>query len=504
MPHEEAAVPRTSLDVGDVEVAILGAGIGGILAAVKLLDAGFQSFKIFEAGLEFGGTWYWNRYPGCACDVDAAAYLPFVQRLGLVPRTRLASQPDIRAHLNSVVDHFGLRAHALFDAKVTSATLDLSGGGPRWSLRTLRGDTCSARFVLCAVGLLSTPRLPELDGLQNFKGLWRHTSHWQEGDLERCRDKVVGVMGTGSSAVQSIPELAKVAARVKVFQRSPGWVVPANNVPLDAEFRSSLLDKEKAAAVTEGVGTATDGYLAILRNDDLRNRMEADCASSLRQTIEDPWTAEALIPTYPLGCKRIIVSDSYLQTFNLPHVTLVAEEGGVKEVNQAGVKLANGSEHALDVLVLATGFEAFTGAFRTFAVLGLHGVELMEAWCHDVRCLYGVHPGPEFPNFMCINGPTSPGVVANVTQVVSIQVDHIVHLLQKMRAEGLSSVAATPQALERYSAETNAYYKGSTWTQCESWYNRKHRRNQADGVDAWLGLLTEYRVQFQDDDIAFA
>jgi len=504
--HEEVAPPRSSVDVGDVDVAIIGAGIGAILAAVKLLDAGFQSFKIFEAGLNFGGTWYWNRYPGCACDIQSCAYLPLVHRVGLAPTSKLASQPDILAHLHRVVDHFGLREHALFDARVTSATLDLSGGGPRWSLRTLRGDTCSARFVLCAAGFLSTPLLPEVDGLQNFEGLCRHTSQWHEGDLDRCRDKVVGVIGTGSSAVQSIPELAKVAAHLYVFQRTPGWVLPANNEPLDADFCSSLRDEEKAAAVVEVTREAVDSYITVLRTDELRNSMQADIASMVRATVKDPRTAEALIPSYPLGCKRIIISDAYLQTFNLPHVTLVADKDGVKDVTQSGLKLTGGEEYALDVLVLATGFEAFTGAFRTLTVQGLRGVELMEAWRLDVRCLYGVHPGPDFPNFMCINGPTSPGVVANVTQVASIQVDHIVRLLEKMRAEGLSCVAATPQALERYAAKADAHYKNSTWTKCNSWYNRSHRRdqNQTDGIDAWLGQLTQFQAEFQDDDVSFA
>lgn len=518
LEHRDSLPGRPAKDFGEVEVAIIGGGLAAIVLAVKLLDAGITNFAIFEKGSDLGGTWHWNRYPGCACDVSSYAYLPYLQRLGTVPATKFVGSPAIRAHLLNIVETFGIRAHAVLGTKVLSADYSDDGGaaGPLWTLRTDRGDTCAARFLVNALGFLSTPRLPDVAGLSSFRGMWRHTSHWQDGDLEKCRGKTIAVVGTGSSAVQIAPELAGVAKRLLVIQRTPAWVDRRGDGPTDETTRHRLLNDVDAMGIRQELIDGNDLFNRKISSDSSNQRARAAITRIIRGTVRDPAVAAALTPDYPVGCKRQCVADTYYPMFNRENVTLVAGTGGVEEITETGFRLKDGSEHAVDVLVLATGFDAFTGAFRTFDVRGRGGRLLTDEWAGGPRCLYGMHAGPTFPNMVCLLGPQSPGIIINVTEVVHRQTDHLLEVLQHMRSKGCPRAEAVPESVKRYSDATNAVFPGSVFSQCNSWYNRpgsgadaSHSSGQAQkpeegGVEGWVGQFQDWRLQFTDGDIKYS
>lgn len=504
LEHRVLSESRAPQDL-DVEVAIIGGGLAGIICAVKLIDAGFKSFIIFEKGSDLGGTWYWNQYPGCACDISAYGYLPYLQRLGVVPPNKYVSSAEIRAHLHRIADHFGLRKHAVLATKVSSVVLnEVAPNKPRWSLRTDRGDSCSATFVICAVGLLSTPKLPEVEGMQRFKGLSRHTSHWQAADIDRCRNQRVAVVGTGSSSVQIVPELAAIAKHLYVIQRTAAWVLPRVDEPTSQEMRLQLLDEKGSQAQRWEVSDNIDEYNVNIQSDEMNKELQTQLSSYIKAIVKDQNIALALIPDYPVGCKRVCLADNYYPVFNRSNVTLVAHRGGVRQVTETGVLLKDGSTLEADVLVFATGFDAFSGAFSTFSVCGRGGESLSDYWSDGPKCLYGVHPGPGFPNFMCLNGPQSPGIIANVTEAVHRQTDHVIEVLTKLQHHNSKQVAARKDAVDRYATKTDSMFPGSVFAKCNSWYNRPRDGSDAPRLEGWVGSFREYLRQFSNDDLDFS
>jgi len=506
----EAGSAEAARDLGEVEVAIVGGGISAIVMAIKLIDDGINSFVIFEKGSDLGGCWFWNRYPGCACDVSSYVYLPYLDRSRYCPPLKYVSQSHILEHLHILVNMHGLRQHCVFESKVTSAVCaEAAPGGPRWTLRTERGDTCSAKFLVCAIGFLSTPLLPNITGMRNFQGLCRHSSHWQEGDLERCRGRTVAIVGTGSSAIQMVPELAAVASHLYVIQRTPSWVAPRMDAPTTEAMRQSLLDKVALAKMSKQLIDDVDvNYNQFIQNSENNALMQARFSKHIRSIVKDAAVAKALTPNYPVGCKRLAVADTYYPTFNMPNVTLVAGHGGVQEVTPNGVRLEDGSQCNTDVLVMATGFDAFLGAFQEMEIHGCGGRRLSEEWGSGPRSLYGMYAGPSFPNLACLLGPQSPGIIANVTEVVQRQTDQLMSVIRRMHSESMGRVYARLEAVQRYTAATNAFFPGSVWSKCHSWYNRpkvgeSETMPEDGGIAGWVGLFRDYSVQFQDNDMAF-
>ncbi|MEJ0044376.1 MAG: NAD(P)/FAD-dependent oxidoreductase [Rhizomicrobium sp.] len=384
-----------------VEVAVIGGGFGGLLAGARLREAGIDDVRIIEKGGDFGGTWYWNRYPGAACDIESYVYLPLLEELNYVPVEKYTRAPEILKHCRAIGERFDLYRGALFQTEVTELRWD--DGLARWIVKTNKGDALKARFVVMANGPLHRPKLPGIPGVESYKGHSFHTSRWDydytggdaNGNLTGLKDKVVGIIGTGATAVQCVPHLGASAKQLFVFQRTPSSIDVRNNRPTDPDWAASLAPGWQQArmdnfnALVSGVpqteDLVNDGWTDIIGNmlALMRKQNEVGAATDLattmqladfkkmeqiraraEQTVRDKATAEALKPYYNQFCKRPCFHDDYLETFNRANVTLVDTDGkGVERITENGV-VANGREYALDCLIYGTGFEVGTAYTR--------------------------------------------------------------------------------------------------------------------------------------------
>jgi cyclohexanone monooxygenase len=473
--------PRTDR----VEVVVLGGGFGGLLAGARLQHAGLApaDIRIIEKGGDFGGTWYWNRYPGAQCDVESYVYLPLLEELGYVPTEKYSHAPEILAHSQAIGRHFGLYDNALFQTEITELRWD--DPDRRWIVSTNRGDRVRARFVCLASGPLHRPKLPGVTGLESFEGHMFHTSRWDydytggdsTGGLDRLAGRRVGIIGTGATAVQAVPHLGEAAERLFVFQRTPSSVDVRGNRPTDPEWAASLepgWQKRRmvnfnnlVSGIPESEDLVDDGWtdiigklLVSMRRDDadrsltgITKTMEIADFEKMNQVrsrvddiVDDATTAAALKPWYRQFCKRPCFHDSYLQTFNRPNVTLVDTEGrGVDAITPRGV-VANGVEYDLDCLIFATGFEVGTDYSRRAGctVVGRHGVTLTEKWADGVRTLHGMH-SHGFPNLFIMNSAQS-GFTANFPHALDEQSQHIAYIVGRARSDGTTMIEADQDA----------------------------------------------------------
>ena len=432
--YSSEPVEREALD-DECEILVVGAGFAGLLLWHKLRQAGFEDVRFCEKGGDVGGTWYWNRYPGIACDVEAYSYLPLLEEMGYVPTMKFASGFEIMEYCQNMAEKFGFYDHCLFHTTVDKTQWDEDSG--RWTVYTDRGDTMRARFVLLANGILTTPKLARIDGMEDYQGDAFHTSRWDYNvDL---KDKRVGIIGTGATAVQVVPELAKLVKQLYVFQRTPSSI--------DVRDQRETTEEEKATWATEpGWAKArrarfakiSEGRTAIKANDDylagkvdhFKERKEHERELSQEELIgkqldtnfrimeqirarvdaivEDPKTAAALKPYYPYGCKRPTFHDEYLPAFNLPHVTLVdTAPRGVSKINATGV-VHDDTQYPLDVLIYATGFQWM--ATSTFNMItGRDGQTLQQKWqSQGTKTFLGLH-SHGFPNLFIVSGPQGGG-----------------------------------------------------------------------------------------------
>ena len=471
--YSENPVPRESLD-DECEILVVGAGFAGLLLWHKLQKAGFKDVRFCEKGGDVGGTWYWNRYPGIACDVEAYSYLPLLEEMEYIPTMKFASGFEIMEYCQKVAEKFGFYDHCLFHTTVERTDWDEASG--RWTVSTDRGDKMKARYVILANGILTTPKLARIDGMETFKGDAFHTSRWDyRVDL---KGKTVGIIGTGATAVQTVPELSKIAKELYVFQRTPssidvrdqrattpeeietwkhepGWAkarrarfakisagrtaMKANDDYLAGKVDSFKEDKKHKTklSIEEAVQKQLDSNFRIM--EQIRNRVDA--------MVEDPATAEALKPYYPYGCKRPTFHDEYLTTFNKPHVTLVdTAPRGVSEINERGV-VHDGKEYPLDVLIYATGFRWM--ATSTFNMIrGVNGRSLKDKWENDGTSTFlGLHSNG-FPNLFIVSGPQGGGGSFNFTNAIEEHADYIVWMLTTMRENDYDvvDVKMTPEA----------------------------------------------------------
>ncbi|MFM8946120.1 MAG: flavin-containing monooxygenase [Actinomycetota bacterium] len=468
------------------EVIVIGGGFGGLLAAARLREAGIESLRVVEKGGDFGGTWYWNRYPGAACDVESYIYLPLLEEVGYIPKEKYSRAPEILAHSQAIGRHFDLYRNACFQTEVTEVRWDENE--LVWIIATNRGDRMKARFVVMANGPLHRPKLPGIPGVESYAGHSFHTSRWDydytggtsDGGLEKLRDKRVGIIGTGATAVQCVPHLGAHAKELYVFQRTPSSIDVRNNRPTDPNWAQSLRpgwQQERMdnfnALVSGGFAEedlVNDGWTDIIGNLLIRLRQEASpdlspeglarnleladfekmnqIRSRVDEIVADSGTAEALKPWYRQFCKRPCFHDDYLATFNRPNVHLVDTEGrGVERITPKGI-VANGTEYEIDCLIYATGFEVGTEYTRRagYEVYGRDGVSLTEKWADGARTLHGFHT-TGFPNCFIVSNIQS-GFTVNFPHMLNEQSKHIAYILSEASKRGVSTIEATPAAEE--------------------------------------------------------
>ncbi len=498
----EQGTEATGAEPVMVDAVIVGAGFAGVYMLHRLRQRGLQAIVI-EAGDGPGGTWYWNRYPGARCDIESLEYsYQFSDALQQEWEwsERYATQPELLRYIEHVVDRFDLRQDMRFSERVTAATYHEDG--PRWRVETDLGQLFSSRFVVMATGCLSSANVPDIPGLDSFAGPVYHTGHWPHEGVD-FSGKRVAVIGTGSSGIQSIPLIAEQALQLTVFQRTPNYSVPAHNGPIPAEkvaavkanysaFRAANRDTAFHADFRYGEANAVDqtpealqaeyedrwargglpfmAAYADLLFDTAANDTAADfLRGKIRSIVDDPATAEALCPSTVVGCKRLCVDTNYYATFNRDNVSLVdVSEGGIEGLTPEGV-LAGGTLHAVDVVVLATGFDAMTGALTRIDVRGRGGRALTDAWAEGPKTYLGlaVHG---FPNLFTVTGPGSPSVLTNMLPSIEHHVEWIDACIGFVSDHQGHAIEAQAQAQEDWVAHVNEIGDSSLYPRCNSWY----------------------------------
>jgi cyclohexanone monooxygenase len=532
----------------EVDVAVIGAGFGGLLVGARLREAGIDRIRLIDMAGDVGGTWYWNRYPGAMCDVESYVYLPLLEELGYMPRHKYSFAPEILEHSRNIARHFGLYRDALFQTGVTELRWD--DPGACWIIETDRGDRFRARFVAMANGPLSRPKLPGIPGIDSFRGHTFHTSRWDydytggdsSGNLVNLRDKRVGIIGTGATAIQCIPHLGEWAQHLYVFQRTPSSVDVRGNRATDAAWFSSLEPgwqrrrMENFNTLVSGgdqdEDLVADGWTDIFRNltgiaakqaaSRIGRRLTPEERAELmeladfqkmeqvrdraEQVVSDPATAEALKPWYRQFCKRPCFHDEYLATFNRANVTLVDTEGrGVERLTERAVVVA-GTEYDVDCLVFATGFEVGTSFTRRagYDVVGRDGVTLSEHWHDGMRTLHGIQVNG-FPNCFFL-GFTQTAVTVNVPHALDEQARHVRYLVEEVGRRHGRLVEATAEGEQAWVDEMLdkarlgvRFYESCT----PGYYNNEGKLGNPDGFFAnnygagpirFFQLLEEWRA----------
>ena len=474
-PYVERGFTRPALQER-LDAIIVGGGFGGLLAAARLQKVGITNFRIIEKAGDFGGTWYWNRYPGAQCDIESYVYLPLLEETGYIPKEKYSFAPEIFAHAQRIGRHFNLYDRACFQTQVKDARWD--DESRRWKIVTDRGDVFEARFVIMSSGPLNRPKLPAIPGIEKFKGHTFHTSRWDydytggdtTGGLDKLGDKRVGIIGTGATAIQSVPHLGQYAKQLYVFQRTPSSVDERGNKPTDPDWVRTLTpgwqahrnhnfcsilsgipieedlvgDKwtslfKNLAKLMSGKDSGLSGEQMALLSEIADYQKMNEIRTRVSSTVADTETAEALKPWYGQWCKRPTFNDEYLPTFNRPNVKLVDTRGkGVERVTENAV-VVNGVTYELDCLIFATGFEVGTAYTRRaeFEVYGRKGQSLSDYWSKGMRTHHGFL-SHGFPNLFHM-GLTQTGLAPNFTYMLDGQATHIAHLIGEMRArEGTS------------------------------------------------------------------
>jgi len=499
----KAPAPRArTAETGHFDAVVVGAGFAGMYMLHRLRGLGLSA-RVYEAGGGVGGTWYWNRYPGARCDVESMQYsFSFSEELDQEWNwsEKYSPQPEILAYANHIADRFDLRGDIVFDTRVTSATWDEDA--KRWHIETDRGDKVSARFCIMAVGCLSAPNRPKFAGMEDFKGPVYHTGEWPHGGVDFTGLRV-GVIGTGSSAIQSIPIIAEQASQLTVFQRTATWSVPAWNEALTPDYLKAVKAdypalRAKARARPTGFYFPFNINPALEADEDERKRRYEEAwqrgglpflgafgdllfekaandtiadftRDKIRAVVKDPATAELLCPDNVFGCKRLCVDTGYYATYNLPHVKLVdVSKSPIERITADGI-VVDGVEYPVDAIVSATGFAAMTGSFEKIAITGRDGLTLAEKWRAGPRTYLGL-ASSGFPNLFMITGPGSPSVLASMIQAIEQHVDWLADLIGHMRDIGANAIEPTLADEDAWVEHVNEVSKVSLRSTCSSWY----------------------------------
>jgi len=500
MSHSQP--PRSSQPSRHYDAVVVGAGFAGLYMLHRLRTLGLE-VRVFEAGDGIGGTWFWNRYPGARCDIQSIEYCyqfdPQLQREWEWTE-RYASQPEILDYIHHVADRFDLHDDIRLSTRVDSAHYDERS--ERWRVCTDRGDEVSADFCIMATGCLSVPNRPDIDGLEDFAGPVYHTGRWPKDGVD-FTGRRVAVIGTGSSGIQAIPLIAREAAQLTVFQRTPNYSVPAHNRPLDPDrvaevkahyraFREDnaktpfgadfFINEQAALAVSEEEreriyearwahgGLPFMGAFSDLLYDKAANDTARDFISrKIAAKVEDPELAAKLTPDSVVACKRLCVDGDYYETYNKDHVELVdVRETPIVAVTP-GTVLTSAAEYPVDTIVLATGFDAMTGALTRIDVRGRDGRGLAEKWSAGPRSYLGLSVAG-FPNLFLITGPGSPSVLSNMLPSIEQHVEWIADCLAHLQQQGKRRIEATEEAEDGWVERVNAIAGATLYPSCNSWY----------------------------------
>jgi cation diffusion facilitator CzcD-associated flavoprotein CzcO len=551
-PYVEPGFTRAPVDE-TVEALVIGGGFGALLAGARLLEAGVKDLRIVEKGGDFGGTWYWNRYPGAQCDIDAYIYLPLLEETGYVPSQKYVFAWEIREHTRRIANHYGFYDRALFQTQILEMRWEEADA--HWRVTTDRGDVIRARYVLSSSGPLNRPKLPGVPGIDTFKGHTFHTSRWdyaytggdERGNLTNLADKRVAVIGTGATAIQCVPFLGQYAQQLYVFQRTPSSVDRRGNSPTDPQWKASLkpgwqrerMDNFNALVhgVAQGEDMVHDGWTEIFQfltgriagldpaamtPEELAQRIELadhqkmnEIRARVDSIVKDKATAEALKPWYRQFCKRPTFNDDYLPTFNRPNVRLVDTRGrGVERITEKGL-VFDGVEYEVDCIIYATGFEVGTDYSRRsgFNIVGREGRTLADYWADGYRTLHGFY-SHGFPNLFHL-GVTQNALPPNYPHLLHEQTIHVADLIRQAndrQARALEPTAAAEQAWVDTIAsfrETSAQFR----LDCTpGYYNAEGRKGEVGffdnlygpGAVEYLKLVRDWREQGDFEGLAFA
>lgn len=535
----------------EVDIVLIGAGFASLVAGARLREAGFEDICVIEKAGDVGGTWYWNRYPGAACDVESLVYLPLLEELAYVPELRYSFAPEIRAHAEAIARHYRLYEGALFQTGVTR--LEWLDAQQLWLVETDQGDTIRAKYVSMAQGPMSRPKLPGVPGIETFKGMSFHTSRWnydytggdETGDMVGLSDKRVGIIGTGATAIQCIPHLGAAARELFVFQRTPSAVDFRNNAKVDpatvAAFAPGWQDERMRnfeTLVSGGsaeIDLVSDNWTAVFQkltsaavkreSDRLGRKLTPEERQALLESgdfevmdlirkriddvVQDPDTAERLKPWYKRWCKRPAFHDGYLETFNRPNVTLVDTDGrGVDRVTETSV-FVDGREYEVDCLIFATGFEVGNNYTQRaeYDVVGRNGVKLSNKWAKGHRTFHGLF-SRDFPNMFFL-GQTQTGLTINYPHALSEQARHVAHVLSHAMQREAATIEATEEAeqewvdeIARLARRGAVYYRDCTPSYMTNEGNLKSQHETGllagaygKGAISFFDLLRDWREQ---------
>lgn len=514
--------------VEETTVVIVGGGFAGMLTAIDLGKHGITDLRIVEKAGDFGGTWYWNRYPGCMCDVESYVYLPLLEETGFMPSERYASATEIFEYSKLLARTFDLYPHALFQTDVTGAEWDEEA--LRWQVNTSRGDRLSARFLVLAGGILHKAKLPGIPGIEDFEGKAFHTSRWDyrytggspTEAMDQLADKRVGIIGTGATAVQVVPQVARVAKELYVFQRTPGAVGVRNQQPTDVEWFQNLepgWQQERIVNFTQAVTGAQpevdlvdDGWTELMwvntqkasdseEGAEALERIDFEAMEVIRrrveEVVEDPETADKLKPYWGKHCKRVCFHDDYLPAFNRPNVHLVDTEGrGVDEITQRG-PVVNGVEYPVDLLIYASGFEVTTDLHQRlgFDPKGVGGAALSERWADGAHTLHGVLASG-FPNLLLIS-LVQGGFGVNFSHLLSESAKHVAQIVEACVEQGIVVIEPEEAAEEEWLSVLHTVgFGGARYFQncTPSFYNSEQQTidTRAARNLTYAGSLLEY------------
>ncbi len=526
-PYVEPGFTRAPL-TDEVEVAVIGGGFGGLLAGARLRQAGFENIRMIDPAGDFGGTWYWNRYPGIACDIESYTYLPLLEELEYVPKEKYSYGAEILAHSQAIGRKFDLYRDVCFQTRVEDLRWD--DASARWTISTNHGDRMKARFLCLATGPLNRPKLPGIPGIETFKGHSFHASRWDyaytggdsEGGLTGLNGKRVGIIGTGATSVQIVPHVGESAEHLYVFQRTPSSIDVKDNPPTDPEWAKSLgsgwhqhrMDNFNClvSGVPQQEDLVNDGWTALIgklllsvaqgKTNDFSKEGLAKAAeladfekmeeirARVDSIVKDPKTAEALKPYYRQFCKRPCFHNEYLETFNRPNVTLVDTHGkGVERITETGV-VVDGKEYEVDCLIYATGFEVGTDYSRRAGLdlVGRGGITLSEKWAGGTRTLHGMHVH-DFPNCFIMSNAQA-GFTASYPHLLNEQAKHITYILEQAKERGARTVEVSEQAEQEWidTCIAKARDVGDFFENCTpGYYNNEGKPTERSAQDGFYG-----------------